>query len=141
MQLLQCRWSPEWLQMSKNQPMEYGTLVTKSKHRFKERTNLITKLKYVDPRGGYGMYPIPDEKKNQRYITEIGPGTKRLVIHRRYVSEDNLKVVVECTLLKRDGLPCPVNTSVLIEMIAVEQYIIRSKSNIIINQLEQVENN
>ena len=86
------------------------------------------------------MYPIPDEKKNQQCISEIGPGTKGLVIHRRYVSEDNLKVVVECTLLKRDGVPCPVNTSDLIEMIAVEQYIIHSKSNIIINQLEQVEN-
>ena len=46
-----------------------------------------------------------------------------------------INVVIECTLLKNEGVPCDVNNRVLIRVEAVEHYISRSKGNVVIIQL------
>ena len=70
-------------------------------------------------------------------MTEIGPGTKGLVIHQRFLTEDNLGILLECTLLKQHGVPCKSNRNVLIQLFGAEQYIFKSRTNVVINELVQ----
>ena len=59
------------------------------------------------------------------------------MLHARYVKGDHLSVLVECTLLKLLGHPCEVNRKVLIEVGAVEKFIGKSKTSVIINQIRK----
>jgi len=43
----------------------------------------------------------------------------------------------QCTLLKQHGVPCKSNTNVLIQLFGVEQYILKSRTNVVINELVQ----
>ena len=48
-------------------------------------------------------------------------------------------VLVECTLLKAQGIPCELNQNVLIEVGAVEKFIGKSKTSVIINQIGRID--
>ena len=57
------------------------------------------------------------------------------VLHFRTIPSKLLSVLVEYTLLKHLGDPCEVNRNVLIEVCAVEKFIGKSKTSVIINQI------
>ena len=67
-------------------------------------------------------------------MTEVEPGTKGLVIHKQFLKEDNSGILLECTLLKQHGVPCDSNQNVLIEIFGLEQFILKSRTNVVINE-------
>ena len=49
-------------------------------------------------------------------------------------------ILLECTLLKQHGVPCALNRNILIESFVVEQFVLKSKTNVVINEMIQMEN-
>ena len=72
-----------------------GTLLTRNKNETSERDEFVKQLH--NPGSAYSIDYIPIHKFNSNTINEIGPGTKGLVLHARYVMGDQVTVLAECT--------------------------------------------
>jgi len=82
---------------------------------------------------------------SRRVLTELPALTeiKALVIHSRFLITSNLvnqftpeNICLECTILHGEGTEHPGYTQQLFKIACIAAYIIRSKSNIIVSQLE-----
>ena len=114
-----------------------GTLLVRDKDGQTQRQEFNKHLRNVN--SDYAIAPLLVDRHPGPILTEIGKGTKGLVLHQRFFSGiTNLNVIIECTLLKNMGIPCEVNAKVLIQVEAVEHYICRSKTNMVIIQLVQL---
>ena len=112
-------------------------MLTRNKEQFNQRLDFVKQMRCIT--SAYAISPFPLDRHSSDVIHDIGNGTRGIVIHNRFVSADNLRVLVECTLLKAEGKPCDVNKNVLFEVEPVEQFILRSKGNVIISQLVWVD--
>ena len=49
-------------------------------------------------------------------------------------------ILLECTLFKQHGVSCNLNRNVLVELFGVEQFVLKSKTNVVINEMIHMEN-
>ena len=57
----------------------------------------------------YKIEELPNEFNTLMVINNIHNKAKSLVVHKRYCSVGEHQLIIQCTILKRLGVPCEVN--------------------------------
>ena len=111
-----------------------GELLTLNKDKsHHERLRLVLDLRAEN--SSYKIEELPNEFNTLPVINNMHDKAKGLVVHKGYCSAKEHKLVLQCTILKELGVPCKVNQNVLVNIHAVDKYVRKGITTVIIKNL------
>ena len=98
-----------------------------------ERLQFVLELWAAD--SPYKIEESPKKLYTLSVINNIDDKTRDLIVHKLYCSTGAHHLVIQCTILKELDIPCEVNQNIHVNIHAVDKYVQKGTTTLIINKL------